>query len=1149
MKPVEIEFLIQDHTGTGARKVAASINREVVSTVGKMDSIHKKIDKLRESSANSLDQTKNIAEIAKLEKQLDKLQSKLKQASVAGKDVLPKPEVISQATRQYNGLNMSIQQIARELPSLAMGPQMFFMAISNNLPIFSDELARARKEYQATVAAGQKGIPVWKQIASSIVSWQTLLVAGIMLLVSYGDEIGNWVKRLIKGAEAINTAKLSMEQFHSTMAQGRVAAQKEVTQLDLLYRIATDTSRSYEERKNAISELQQIYPAYFANLSQEQIMLGKAITSYQELRAAILQTAEAKAAEGKIVSIAEDRQILDATKSMQKYAEVYDKAQEARRRYVVAYQRMKNTEGTSAFLPAAAKAEKERAIYAEASKELKQIQKSVFSELKKIEGGEDLKEKIKEYYNNSLLKYLETQDALKERLSGIASKAYTVDTPDEKNKEYQRLMAVRPDSKSRELLLDALRDLEDAQTATMRDGYEKRRKEAQIQFERQLHDIQENRRKLLEADAQESGGGNAPKINTLFDSQIEAVFQSYQNSLKDIEREQQAEASEAYNNLLLKYETYLQKRERLAREYDKDIQALSASPDNQLEAEKAKEKALQDVDVAFAGQFPQFEEWANSIVTLSIEKLRELLAVAQAELDALEESGDSNPETRAKVNAAISKLQNNIKNTPKPQLAPEDGDFKKWAELSEVLGRASNEFAELGSQVDGTLGEIMTAAGEIATASTSAISGILELSKSSTKAVEGTTEAAAASMSKLEKASVILTVISAAFSVFNAIGNLFNRTESEQEKSLRLAREFNAELQVMRERSLINQDDNSIFGKAVYENFRRNVEAMRNASQGIKDSEDAIKNRRIKFLSMYVEMPQYDSVEHSLGNMMVKTRSAKWYRAAKYASLKDLVPALFGDDGQIDMEALKAFANESNSVFSKLSADNQALIKQLVADWETYEQAMDGVRDYLTSVFGDLGDTMFDAMMKVSDGLQSTEDAMADMVDSVSKMLRQWVSDMIYAATLAPLLADAQKDIEAIVTGEGTDEEKTERVMEVFDNLLRAIPEAQEAANKYYEAYKALAAQYGYDIGPEGTGQTGVAGAMHTVSQESFTRMEGILTSIQAHIAERDLSLDNITDILLSQLEATRAVVSNTAVLPLLYSLLNKMNQYGINVR
>lgn len=1149
MKPVEIEFLIQDHTGTGARKVAASINREVVSTVGKMDSIQKKIDKLRESSANSLDQTKNIAEIAKLEKQLDKLQAKLKQASVAGKDVLPKPEVISQATRQYNGLNMSIQQMARELPSLAMGPQTFFMAISNNLPIFSDELARARKEYQATVAAGQKGIPVWKQIASSVMSWQTLLVTGIMLLVTYGDEIGNWVKRLIKGAEAINTAKLSMEQFHSTMAQGRVAAQKEVTQLDLLYRIATDTSRSYEERKNAIAELQQVYPAYFANMSQEQIMLGNAITSYQDLRAAILDTAEAKAAEGKLVNMAEDKQILEATKSMAKYAEVYDKAQEARRRYTVAYQRMKATEGTSAFIPAARNAEKERKIYAEASKELKRMQKDVFKELATIEGGDELKDKIDEFYNGSLLKYLETQDSLQKKLTDVAANAYTKVTPDEKNKEYQRLIAVTPDSKEREMLLQALNDLEDEQTAIMKDGYEKRRKEAQIEFERQLHDIQENRRKLLEADTKESGGANIAKINTLFDARVLAVFESYKRNLAEIEKEQQEEADEAYKNLLLKYETYLQKRERLTREYDSDIQALSASPDNQAEAEKAKTKAIQDLDVAFAGQFPQFEEWANSIVALSIEKLRELLAVARAELDMLEESGVSNPESIAKANAAVATLQSQLVKVSKPNIAPQNDDFEKWSDLSEVLSRASNEFADLGSQFDGTLGSIMSGVGEIATATTSAIAGILELTNSSAKAIEGTTAAASASISKLEKASVILTIISAAFQAFNALGNLLGSTESELGQNVRIAREFNEELRVMKERSQINKDDNLIFGNAVYDNFRRNIDAMRNAAQSIQISEGNIKNRRSLIFGGILDIPEYQSTADSIGSMEVETRSAKWYRSAKYASLKSLVPELFGDDGQINMEALKAFADESNSTFQKLSKDNQALIKSLVADWETYEQAMDGVRDYLTSVFGELGDTMMDAMLKVSDGLQSTEDAMADMVDSVSKMLRQWVSDMIYAATLAPLLADAQKEIEAIVTSEGTDEEKTARMMEVFDNLFRAIPEAQESVDKYYEMYKALAAKYGYDIGPEGTGQTGAAGAMHTVSQESFTRMEGILTSIQAHVAERDLQLDNITDILLSQLEAHRAIVSNTQVLPMLYALLMKMNQFGINVR
>ena len=44
----------------------------------------------------------------------------------------------------FNGLNMSVQQIVRELPSATMGLNMFFLAISNNLPILTDEIKRAK---------------------------------------------------------------------------------------------------------------------------------------------------------------------------------------------------------------------------------------------------------------------------------------------------------------------------------------------------------------------------------------------------------------------------------------------------------------------------------------------------------------------------------------------------------------------------------------------------------------------------------------------------------------------------------------------------------------------------------------------------------------------------------------------------------------------------------------------------------------------------------------------------------------------------------------------------------------------------------------------------------------------------------------------
>ena len=87
----------------------------------------------------------------------------------------------------FNMLGFQIQQVARELPSLAYGPQIFFAAISNNLPMLADEIARAKKSVDELKKAGQTFTPVWKQIASSIFSWQTLLVAGVTVLTRQGD--------------------------------------------------------------------------------------------------------------------------------------------------------------------------------------------------------------------------------------------------------------------------------------------------------------------------------------------------------------------------------------------------------------------------------------------------------------------------------------------------------------------------------------------------------------------------------------------------------------------------------------------------------------------------------------------------------------------------------------------------------------------------------------------------------------------------------------------------------------------------------------------------------------------------------------------------------------------------------------------------
>ena len=146
-------------------------------------------------------------------KNLTEVQNKLQQATASMN------QYARSAGAKFDGLNFSIQQIARELPVLAMSPQMFFLAISNNLPIFTDELAKARKEYQLLTEAGKSATPVWKRVLSSMFSWQTLLVAGITLLTVYGDEIVSWIGSLFTAKKALSETYQSLEEWQNKVSE------------------------------------------------------------------------------------------------------------------------------------------------------------------------------------------------------------------------------------------------------------------------------------------------------------------------------------------------------------------------------------------------------------------------------------------------------------------------------------------------------------------------------------------------------------------------------------------------------------------------------------------------------------------------------------------------------------------------------------------------------------------------------------------------------------------------------------------------------------------------------------------------------------------------------------------------------------------
>lgn len=194
----------------------------------------------------------------------------------------------------WNGLNVQTQQLLRELPSLTMSFNQFFLAISNNLPMFVDELKRANEEFKRMKSEGQTAIPVWKQLLGSLFSLQSALVIGITLLSAYSSEIIDWVASLFRGKKALDEI-ISVQDKLRIAQKGAIRDTiEERIKLELLYKAATDNKKAMEERIVAANELKNTFPKLFDNYTKEQIMTGNAKDAYRLLTAQIIATAKAK---------------------------------------------------------------------------------------------------------------------------------------------------------------------------------------------------------------------------------------------------------------------------------------------------------------------------------------------------------------------------------------------------------------------------------------------------------------------------------------------------------------------------------------------------------------------------------------------------------------------------------------------------------------------------------------------------------------------------------------------------------------------------------------------------------------------------------------------------------------------------------------
>lgn len=470
-------------------------------------------------------------------------------------------------TSAWDGLGMSIQQVARELPALSMGFNTFFLAISNNLPIMIDQISLARKEYAALVEKGEKATPVWKQVIGSIFSWQTALVAAVTVLTMYGKDIVNFVGNLFKSKKGIDAVAEATKALADARTEAMSNSAKELSELQTLYKASQDTTRSMKERIAAVDELQSKYPTYFGNMDKEGILAGQAADSYTRLKDAILEKAKAQAIQ--------DRLAKEYAKTMDLQIKL-NKAQEDMEKYgVVSDYGKKKVVGNDVYSASrgnAMQVSKEAALYNQAAQDAARY-------------NEQLAEQAK--LEEELLKLVDAK-ALTEEFGGKGTKAFG-----DRAKEIAQMET------------DAIREMEDALLNIIKDNQERQRKEIELSYDREIEDLKKRlaTEKDLTAKAREAITETIKAkeierkqaLDKLSAENVEAEFkEEYERQLKLAEARLAAQEAGSAEELELKKKLNDIRMEEELRQYADDEEMKLAIRAEYLAKNAALDKSYND---------------------------------------------------------------------------------------------------------------------------------------------------------------------------------------------------------------------------------------------------------------------------------------------------------------------------------------------------------------------------------------------------------------------------------------------------------------------------------------------------------------------------------------------------------------------------
>lgn len=1084
--------VLHDELAKAIQENEANLRAESVAGKIAEDSIaglHAKVLLLTTDYMNLSRAQRESLEGAALLKNLQETQTQLDNAS------LSMNKYAAGAKTRFDALGFSVTQIARELPALAFGPQMFFLAISNNIGPFQDALSSARKEYQMLMEAGKSAIPVWKQLLKSVFSLQTGLSVATTLLVVYGDKITEWISTLFRASAAVDKTATNVRNLSRVMDEAAKQSAAERVELDILYKATQDQTRSLKERNEAADELQRKYPEFFMNLTNEAILAGDASNAYQNLTENILKVAKARAAMkiieenyGKMYQL---QKAINADTNWTNRNKESTKEGKASTTTVVGGS-ITGYVQTGETLTAEAKE------YNRRTKALKDNKKAVDDLVKANEAlikSIDVGAFANFNGSNDINDYINRLKMIEELRKKNASERIRLDTDLENQVEQARINA-------------------------MEDGMDKEMAQRELNNKIELQDIerqkQEYIRKITEAQRQIFEAEEDAKVakdknykKKAFDPSSVSVDTSMFDIMSEYTKQKQAdETANYYNNILAKYQDYTAKRLSVEKKYQNDLANLEKA--GGTEAQKAellyqREEALNAIDKEFAMREVSFQTWANSITNMSLDELERLLTEAEQELARMENEGGTNGNELAVQRAKVTATKDRIANIKsKESTSPDKRSIKEWQELYKTLSKVEREFEELGDTIGGTVGEIISAAGSISSSTLQMIDGIVTLANSSSTAMSGTAEAASTAIQNVEKASVILSIVGAALQVATKIAGLFKQ-ESSYEKYEEAKEVYESYIDILDQiiekqlelaDSLAGENAQAAYDKAI-ELYKKQADSARIfGAQYYKTRESGEKSKGYQDF--------YDM------------SAAGWQQAASALGISAQELAMMMSKNMTNLfnlpvEQLEKLMLEAPLFIAQLDSEAQEYIKQIIEAENNIKSTTEREMENATGI-------SFESFsVDILESLYDVEKGAEDIADDIADYMRKALIKAMYVKQYEPemrkwyeMWAEATKD------GEIDPEEQT-----ALDNLKNSIIQGAEAGAA------AINAQFGTGSTTE---QKSTAGGFETMSQDTATELNGRFTALQIAGEESKEQLVLLNMVTNSLLQINQAGFNNTLI-------------------